>query len=380
MKQEIMSIGVNDHQVDLFEGQYPVPSGMSYNSYLIVDEKIAVLDTVDQHFGSEWLENLEKTLQGRLPDYLVIHHMEPDHSANIFSFLEKYPTVTVVGNSKTFSMISQFFHKTPKHMLEVKEGDTLSLGSHQLTFIFAPFVHWPEVMMSYESKEKVLFSADAFGKFGALDVVEEWTKEARRYYFGIVGKYGLQVQNLLRKVGQYEIEQVAPLHGPILREQLPDALHHYQLWSRYEAESDGVLIAYNSVYGNTKKAVQVLKDELEKQGCSRVVVADLAREEMTGVIASAFQYGKLVLAGPTYNGGLFPYMNTFIDGLLERNYQNRTIGIVENGSWAPMVGKVVKEKFSKAKNLQFCNATVCLHSSMDEKNLEEIRTLASELL
>ena len=349
---DIYEVGVNDHLIDLFEGQYAVKNGMSYNSYVILDEKIAVLDTVDQNFASEWLDQIEKVLDGRKPDYLIIQHMEPDHSANILNFLKTYPDTIIVGNAKTFTMIQQFFHTTLEHFLIVKEGETLSLGNHELSFVFAPMVHWPEVMMTYDKKDKVFFSADAFGKFGALDVQEEWVKEARRYYIGIVGKYGLQVQNLLKKAKVLDIQIICPLHGPVLKEDLGYYLHLYDLWSSYQAEEKGTVIVYSSAYGNTKEAALLLKEKLEEK-MVKTAIYDLARSDMSLVISEAFRYEKIVFAAMTYNATIFPFMNTFIEGLLERNFQNRTIGLIENGSWAPMANQVIKNKLSNAKNLTF---------------------------
>ena len=340
---DIIYAGVNDHQVDLFEGQYPVPNGMCYNSYVIRDEKIAVMDTVDQNFTHEWLDNIQKALDGRKPDYLIVQHMEPDHSANIENFLKVYPEAVIVANAKTFVMISNFFRSLnlEGRMLEVKNGDTLDLGNHVLTFVFAPMVHWPEVMVTYDSRDKVLFSADGFGKFGALDVEEDWDDEARRYYIGIVGKYGVQVQNLLKAASALDIQTICPLHGPVLKENLGHYIEKYQIWSSYAAESEGVMIAYTSIYGNTKKAVELLAAKLREKGCPQVVVCDLARTEMSKAVEDAFRYGKLVLASTTYNADIFPFMRTFIEHLTERGYQKRTIGLIENGSWAPMAAKVM---------------------------------------
>lgn len=371
--------GVNDHKIDLFEGQYIVPNGMAYNSYVIVDEKIAVFDTVDKNFNHEWLDNVKEALNGKSPDYLIISHMEPDHSANVINFLKVYPETVVVGNVKTFTILNNFFRFEIKNKLVVADGDTLSLGSHELKFVFAPMVHWPEVMMTYEASEKLLFSADAFGKFGALDVDEEWACEARRYYFGIVGKYGVQVQSVLKKLSAYEINKILPLHGPILTENLGYYLNLYDTWSSYGVEADGVFIAYTSVYGNTKVAVEKLVEKLKGYSCPKVAVADLAREDMAECVEDAFKYGKIVLASTTYNSELFPFMNTFVDSLTERNYQNRKIGIIENGSWAPMVAKNIKEKFAKSKNITFVEPTVKIISSLSEENLVQIDELAKEL-
>ena len=377
---DIIYAGVNDHQVDLFEGQFAVPNGMAYNSYVIMDEKIAVMDTVDVNFGEEWLANIAEILGDRKPDYLVVQHMEPDHSANITKFVETYPEAKVVGNAKTFQMIENFFGLNLADKQEVVANNgTLSLGSHELTFVFAPMVHWPEVMVTYDSKDKILFSADAFGKFGALDVEEDWACEARRYYFGIVGKYGAQVQALLKKAVTLDIEKICPLHGPILTENLGYYLDLYQTWSSYGVETEGVMIAYASVYGNTKKAAELLGEELKANGCPRVVVADLAREDMAECIEDAFRHGKLVLATITYNGGVFPFMQTFIDGLKERNFQNRTIGIIENGSWAPVAAKNIKSMMEGCKNLTWTETSVTIKSGVKEETKAQIKALADEL-
>ena len=378
--EDIYYAGVNDHQVDLFEGQFAVPNGMAYNSYVIMDEKIAVMDTVDVNFGEEWLANIAEILGDRKPDYLVVQHMEPDHSANITKFIETYPEAKVVGNAKTFQMIENFFGLNLADKQEVVTNNgTLSLGSHELTFVFAPMVHWPEVMVTYDSKDKILFSADAFGKFGALDVEEDWACEARRYYFGIVGKYGAQVQALLKKAVTLDIEKICPLHGPILTENLGYYLDLYQTWSSYGVETEGVMIAYASVYGNTKKAAELLGEELKANGCPRVVVADLAREDMAECIEDAFRHGKLVLATITYNGGVFPFMQTFIDGLKERNFQNRTIGIIENGSWAPVAAKNIKSMMEGCKNLTWTETSVTIKSGVKEETKAQIKALADEL-
>ena len=342
ISNDIRYIGVNDHQIDLFEGQYIVPNGMAYNSYVIMDEKIAVLDTVDQHFGADWFANLEKELDGRQPDYLVVHHMEPDHSANIGNFIAKYPNTKIVASLPAFNMMKNYYETDfPAQKMVVKEGSTLELGKHTLTFIGAAMVHWPEVLMSYESTEKVLFTADAFGKFGALDVEEDWACEARRYYIGIVGKFGAQVQTVLKKAAALDIQTICPLHGPVLTENLGYYINLYNIWSGYAVESEGVMIAYTSVYGNTKKAVEYLAEELKAKGCAKVVVCDLAREDMAEAVEDAFRYGKLVLATTTYNGDIFPFMRTFIDHLTERNFQNRKVALVENGSWAPVAAKMM---------------------------------------
>ena len=378
--EDIYYAGVNDHQVDLFEGQFAVPNGMAYNSYVIMDEKIAIMDTVDVNFGEEWLANLSEILGDRKPDYLVVQHMEPDHSANITKFVETYPEAKVVGNAKTFQMIENFFGLDLADKQEVVTNNgTLSLGSHELTFVFAPMVHWPEVMVTYDSKDKILFSADGFGKFGALDAEEDWACEARRYYFGIVGKYGAQVQALLKKAATLDIEKICPLHGPILTENLGYYLDLYQTWSSYGVETEGVMIAYASVYGNTKKAAELLGEELKVNGCPRVVIADLAREDMAECIEDAFRHGKLVLATITYNGGVFPFMQTFIDGLKERNFQNRTVGIIENGSWAPVAAKNIKSMMEGCKNLTWAETTVTIKSGVKEETKAQIKALADEL-
>ena len=380
---DILYVGVNDHNIDLFEGQYIVPNGMAYNSYVINDEKIAVMDTVDAAFGDEWLKNIADVLNGATPDYLIIQHMEPDHSANIQKFLEVYPNIKVVGNAKTFTMIGNFFRDlklADENKLEVKNKDTLTLGKHELTFVFAPMVHWPEVMVTYDSKDKVLFSADGFGKFGALDVEEDWDCEARRYYIGIVGKYGAQVQNLLKVAATLDIQTICPLHGPVLTENLEHYIGQYNTWSSYGTESEGVMIAYTSVYGNTKKAVELLAEKLKEKGCPKVVVTDLAREDMAEAVEDAFRYGKIVLASTTYNGDVFPFMKTFIEHLTERNYQNKTIGLIENGSWASMAGKVMTGMFEKSKNITWLETSVKIMSSMDEQNKADIEKMAEELM
>ena len=380
---DILYVGVNDHNIDLFESQYIVPNGMAYNSYVINDEKIAVMDTVDAAFGDEWLKNIADVLNGATPDYLIIQHMEPDHSANIQKFLEVYPNIKVVGNAKTFTMIGNFFRDlklADENKLEVKNKDTLTLGKHELTFVFAPMVHWPEVMVTYDSKDKVLFSADGFGKFGALDAEEDWDCEARRYYVGIVGKYGAQVQNLLKVAATLDIQTICPLHGPVLTENLEHYIGQYNTWSSYGTESEGVMIAYTSVYGNTKKAVELLAEKLKEKGCPKVVVTDLAREDMAEAVEDAFRYGKIVLASTTYNGDVFPFMKTFIEHLTERNYQNKTIGLIENGSWASMAGKVVTGMFEKSKNITWLETSVKIMSSMDEQNKADIEKMAEELM
>ena len=380
---DILYVGVNDHNIDLFEGHYIVPNGMAYNSYVINDEKIAVMDTVDAAFGDEWLKNIADVLNGATPDYLIVQHMEPDHSANIQKFLEVYPNTKVVGNAKTFTMIGNFFRDlklADENKLEVKNKDTLTLGKHELTFVFAPMVHWPEVMVTYDSKDKVLFSADGFGKFGALDVEEDWDCEARRYYIGIVGKYGVQVQNLLKVAATLDIQTICPLHGPVLTENLEHYIGQYNTWSSYGTESEGVMIAYTSVYGNTKKAVELLAEKLKEKGCPKVVVTDLAREDMAEAVEDAFRYGKIVLASTTYNGDVFPFMKTFIENLTERNYQNKTIGLIENGSWASMAGKVMTGMFEKSKNITWLETSVKIMSSMDEQNKADIEKMAEELM
>lgn len=380
---DILYVGVNDHNIDLFEGHYIVPNGMAYNSYVINDEKIAVMDTVDAAFGDEWLKNIADVLNGATPDYLIVQHMEPDHSANIQKFLEVYPNTKVVGNAKTFTMIGNFFRDlklADENKLEVKNKDTLTLGKHELTFVFAPMVHWPEVMVTYDSKDKVLFSADGFGKFGALDVEEDWDCEARRYYIGIVGKYGAQVQNLLKVAATLDIQIICPLHGPVLTENLEHYIGQYNTWSSYGTESEGVMIAYTSVYGNTKKAVELLTEKLKEKGCPKVVVTDLAREDMAEAVEEAFRYGKIVLASTTYNGDVFPFMKTFIEHLTERNYQNKTIGLIENGSWASMAGKVMTGMFEKSKNITWLETSVKIMSSMDEQNKADIEKMAEELM
>ena len=376
----ILYIGVNDHNVDLFEGQYIVPNGMSYNSYAIMDEKIAIMDTVDQNFTHEWLDNIAGALGGRKPDYLVVQHMEPDHSANIDNFMRVYPEAKIVSSAKAFAMMQNFFGTDyPDRKIVVGEGDTLCLGKRTLTFVTAPMVHWPEVIVTYDSMEKVLFSADGFGKFGALDVEEEWDCEARRYYIGIVGKYGTQVQALLKKAAALEIEKICPLHGPVLTENLGHYLNLYDIWSSYSVESEGIVIAYTSVYGNTKKAVQLLADKLKAKGAPAVVIHDLARTDMAEAVEDAFRYGRLVLATTTYNADIFPFMRTFIEHLTERNFQNRTVALIENGSWAPLAAKVMRGMFEKSKNITFTNTTVKIKSALNEESRSEIEALANEL-
>lgn len=378
--EDIRYIGVNDHDVDLFEGQYTVESGMSYNSYVILDEKVAVMDTVDTHFGVEWLQNLETELNGRRPDYLVVQHMEPDHSANIAVFMETYPEAQIVSSAKAFVMMQQFFGTDfPECKVVVGEGSTLKLGRHTLTFVTAPMVHWPEVIVTYDSTDKVLFSADGFGKFGALDVEEDWADEARRYYIGIVGKYGAQVQALLKKAAALDIAIICPLHGPVLNENLGYYLDKYNTWSSYAVEDEGVVIAYTSVYGHTKEAVEELAEKLNQRGCPNVVVADLARCDMAEAVADAFRYSKLVLATTTYNATIFPHMQNFIDHLTARNYQGRTVGMIENGAWAPMAAKVMKKMLETSKNLTYTDTTVTVKCALNDASRAQIDALADEL-
>ena len=379
--EDIIYVGVNDHDVDLFEGQYIVPNGMAYNSYVIRDEKIAVMDTVDGRFAEEWLANIEKALDGATPDYLIVQHMEPDHAANIQVFAEKYPSAQIVGNAKTFTMMKNFFHglELDGKTVEVKNGETLNLGKHELTFVFAPMVRWPEVMVTYDSSDKVLFSADGFGKFGALDVDEDWDCEARRYYIGIVGKYGAQVQNLLKVAATLDIQIICPLHGPVLTENLGHYIEKYNIWSSYGVESEGVMIAYASVYGNTKKAAELLAEKLQEKGCPKVVVCDLAREDMAEAVEDAFRYGKLVLASVTYNADVFPFMKIFIEHLTERNYQKRTLGLIENGSWAPTAARVMTGMFEKSKDITWLEHSVKIMSSISEENEKELDAMAEEL-
>lgn len=378
--EDIRYIGVNDHDVDLFEGQYIVENGMSYNSYVILDEKVAVMDTVDAHFGVEWLQNLETELNGRRPDYLVVQHMEPDHSANIAVFMETYPEAQIVSSAKAFVMMQQFFGTDfPERKVVVGEGGTLKLGRHTLTFVTAPMVHWPEVIVTYDSTDKVLFSADGFGKFGALDVEEDWADEARRYYIGIVGKYGAQVQALLKKAAALDIAIICPLHGPVLNENLGYYLDKYNTWSSYAVEDEGVVIAYTSVYGHTKEAVEELAEKLNQRGCPNVVVADLARCDMAEAVADAFRYSKLVLATTTYNATIFPHMQNFIDHLTARNYQGRTVGMIENGAWAPMAAKVMKKMLETSKNLTYTDTTVTVKCALNDASRAQIDALADEL-
>lgn len=378
--EDIRYIGVNDHDVDLFEGQYTVENGMSYNSYVILDEKVAVMDTVDAHFGVEWLQNLATELNGRRPDYLVVQHMEPDHSANIAVFMETYPEAQIVSSAKAFVMMQQFFGTDfPERKVVVGEGSTLKLGRHTLTFVTAPMVHWPEVIVTYDSTDKVLFSADGFGKFGALDVEEDWADEARRYYIGIVGKYGAQVQSLLKKAAALDIAIICPLHGPVLNENLGYYLDKYNTWSSYAVEDEGVVIAYTSIYGHTKEAVEELAEKLNQRGCPNVVVADLARCDMAEVVADAFRYSKLVLATTTYNATIFPHMQNFIDHLTARNYQGRTVGMIENGAWAPMAAKVMKKMLETSKNLTYTDTTVTVKCALNDASRAQIDALADEL-
>ncbi|MBQ3761986.1 MAG: flavin reductase [Clostridia bacterium] len=381
MTDAIRYIGINDHKIDLFEGQYKVPRGMSYNSYLIWDEKIAVLDTVDRNFTHEWLDNIAKALSGRKPDYLVVHHMEPDHSANIVSFMTTYPDAVIVSSQKAFAMMKNFFgQEFEDRRVVVSEGSTLELGNHTLSFVAAPMVHWPEVLMSYETSEKILFSADGFGKFGALDTPdEEWASEARRYYIGIVGKYGAQVQAVLKKAAGLDIEAICPLHGPVLKENLKYYIDLYDTWSSYAVETDGIAVFYTSVYGNTKKAVESLSEQLRANGCPKVAVYDLARSDMAACVAEAFRYGKIVLATTTYNADVYPFMRVFIEHLTERGFKNRTVALIENGSWAPMAAKVMKTMLEGCKNLSFAEPTVHIRSALNEESKQQLTSLASAL-
>ena len=377
---DIKYVGVNDHKIDLFEGQYDVPNGMAYNSYVIMDKKIAVMDTVDRNFKHEWLNNLEDALGGRKPDYLVVQHMEPDHSANIMNFMENYPDATIVSSAKAFTMMGNFFGtQFEDRRIVVKEGDTLELGDHTLAFVAAPMVHWPEVIMTYDTKDKVLFSADGFGKFGALDVEEDWACEARRYYIGIVGKYGAQVQAVLKKAAKLDIQTICPLHGPVLSENLGYYIDLYNTWSSYGVESEDIMIAYTSVYGNTKKAVELLAEKLRIKGCPKVVVNDLAREDMAECVEDAFRYGRIVFATTTYNAEIFPFMREFIEHLTERNFQNKTVAFIENGSWAPMAAKVMKKMLEGCKNLTYADTTVKIMSALNSESSEQLEKLADEL-
>ncbi|MBQ6894983.1 MAG: FprA family A-type flavoprotein [Clostridia bacterium] len=372
-------VGVNDHKIDLFEGQYIVPNGISYNSYIILDEKIAVMDSVDAAFTEEWLSNIEKELESKSPDYLIVQHMEPDHSANIYNFIKKYPQAKIVSTSKSFAMMKNFFGSDfADNRIIVGEGDTLSLGSRTLSFITAPMVHWPEVMLSYDNKDKLLFSADAFGKFGALDTDEEWACEARRYYIGIVGKYGVQVQNLLKKAANLEIKAICPLHGPVLNENLEYYINLYDIWSSYKTESEGVVIAYTSVYGNTKKAVMKLKELLEEKGCPKVAINDLARCDMAEAVEDAFRYGKIVLATTTYNGEIFPFMREFIHELTERNFQNKKVAFIENGTWAPVAAKYMAKMLENSKNICYAENTVKILSALNEESESQLEALSDE--
>ena len=380
---DIRYIGVNDHEIDLFEGMYIVPNGMAYNSYVILDEKVAVMDTADRNFVGEWLENLSGALEGRRPDFLVVHHMEPDHSAGIVAFAEEYSEAKIVATAKAFTMMKNFTGKDyADRAVVVKEGDTLDLGSRKLTFVTAPMVHWPEVMMSYDSKDKILFSADAFGKFGALDMEDEegWACEARRYYFGIVGKYGPQVQAVLKKAAALDIQIICPLHGPVLNENLPYYLDLYNTWSSYGVETEGVAVFYTSVYGNTKKAVALLEKKLQEKGCPKVAVTDLARDDMAEAVEDAFRYGRIILATTTYNAGIFPFMREFIEHLTERGYKGRKVGFIENGSWAPMAAKVMKTMLDPCKDMTYTDTTVTILSAVNEENEAGIDRLAAEIL
>lgn len=378
---DIKYVGVNDHKIDLFEGQYDVPNGMAYNSYAIIDEKIAIMDSVDVNFKDEWLGNIENALGGRNPDYLIVQHMEPDHSANIVSFVNKYPEAKIVASAMAFKMMKQFFGTDfADNQVMVGEGDTLSLGKHELTFITAPMVHWPEVIVTYDSADKVLFSADSFGKFGALDVEEDWACEARRYYIGIVGKYGVQVQNLLKKTAKLDIQTICPLHGPVLNENLGYYLKLYDIWSSYGVETEGVVIAYTSVYGNTKKVVEMLAEKLKANGCPKVVVNDLARCDMAEAVEDAFRYGKIVLATTTYNSDVFPFMREFINHLTERGFQKKTVAFIENGSWAPVATKVMKKMLENSKNLTYTESTVRILSALNSESFEQLEALAKELV
>lgn len=378
--ENVFYVGVDDKTIDLFEGQYRVPNGMAYNSYVIVGEKIAVLDTVSEGFGNEWLSAIDKTLGGKSPDYLIVQHMEPDHSANITLFCEKYKNAAVVSNQKAFTMMKNFFgNDFAERRIVVKDGEKLSLGGTELAFVFAPMVHWPEVMVTYDETHKILFSADAFGKFGASDACEDWACEARRYYFGIVGKYGVMVQTLLKKAAALDVKTICPLHGPVLKENLGYYLNLYDIWSSYKAEADGVFIAYTSVYGHTEKAAKLLAEKLSENGCKKVVMSDLARSDMAENVEDAFKYGKLVLATTTYNGDVFPFMREFIAHLTERNYQNRKIGFIENGSWAPIAAKIMKEKFASSKNVTFAENIVTITSALNETSISQINALAKEL-
>lgn len=377
---DIKYIGVNDHDIDLFEGMYAVPNGMAYNSYAIIDEKIAIMDTVDVGFTHQWLNNIQAALKSRNPDYLIVQHMEPDHSANILSFTKEYPEAVIVASAKAFAMMKNYFGtEFTEKRLAVSDGDVLSLGRHTLTFVTAPMVHWPEVIMTYDSEAKVIFSADGFGKFGALDASEEWTREARRYYFGIVGKYGAQVQNLLKKLAGLDVQAICPLHGPVLTKNIRHYIDLYNTWSSYQPEEEGVVIAYTSVYGNTKAAALMFTEKLKELGCSKVNVYDLARCDMSEVVADAFRFSKLVLATTTYNADIFPFMREFVNSLIERNFSNRMVAFIENGSWAPVAAKTMKEKFSGCKNISFADTTVRILSALNEESKAQLIMLAKEL-
>jgi len=379
--EDIRYIGVNDHETDMFEGQYPIPNGMAYNSYVILDEKVAVMDTVEANFTGEWMDKLSAALNGRTPDYLIVHHMEPDHSANILNFTKAYPEAKIVASAKAFIMMKNFFGTDfAPGQIVVNDKDTISLGKHELTFFTAPMIHWPEVIMTYDSFDKVLFSADAFGKFGALDVEEEWEDEARRYYIGIVGKYGVQVQNLLKKIAELPIEKICSLHGPVLKDNIQHYVDLYDTWSAYRAEEDGIVIAYTSIYGNTKKAVALLAEKLREKGCEKIEIYDLARCDMFKAVDAAFHYSKLVLATTTYNGDVFPFMKTYIHHLVERNFSNRTVGIIENGSWAPMAAKVIRGLLEKSRNITLTDSTVKILSALNDDSMEQLEKLAEELV
>ncbi len=380
ISENVFYVGVNDHEIDLFEGQYDVPNGMAYNSYVIMDEKIAVMDTVDARFGKEWIANIKAVLGDKTPDYLVVHHMEPDHSANIDLFVKEFSAAQIVSSAMAFEMMKHFYGVVPETKVLVKEGDKLNLGKYELTFVGAPMVHWPEVLVSYESHDKILFSADGFGKFGALDIDEEWDCEARRYYFGIVGRFGMNVQMLLKKAQGLDIKTICPLHGPVLTENLAHYLNQYNTWSSYGVESEGVVIAYTSVYGNTKKAAELLAEMLEAKGCKKVALTDLARDDMAEAVEDAFRYGKLVLATTTYNTEIFPKMREFINDLVERNYQNRKIGFIENGSWAPTAAKLMKEKFASSKGIEFAEPVVTIKSALNDASRAALEALADEMM
>ena len=379
ISQKVRYIGVDDYEIDLFEGQYPCPSGMAYNSYIILDKKIAVMDSVDKNFGTQWLDNLKKQLQGKTPDYLIVQHMEPDHSANIARFATEYPSAKIVASKQAFVMMKHYFStEFEDRRIVVQDGDRLDLGEHALVFFTAPMVHWPEVIVSFEERENILFSADAFGKFGGINTQEDWACEARRYYFGIVGKFGVQVQNLLKKLSALSIKTICPLHGPVLKGDISKYFHLYDIWSKYEAESDGVFIAYTSVYGNTLQAVEILKAEIEKIGF-KVSVTDLARCDFSEAVEDAFRYGRIVLASTTYNGGVFPFMRSFLHELVEHNFQNRRVGLIENGSWAPFAARTMRGMLENCKNLDFCQSVVRVHGAVTAENQEQIRALAKEV-